>query len=85
MRKCLALRNVHHTLVRVFPNGHVQTIAGAANSTALIGPVFAVFGRTDGDHDILYIGTDGLTINPATGKPLTTNGKITMLDTRSFH
>ncbi|RFU29294.1 hypothetical protein B7463_g7025, partial [Scytalidium lignicola] len=74
--------NVLNTLVRVFPDGHVQTIAGGQNSTALIGPVAVAFGRGCDDRDVLYISTDGLTTNPTTRQPLTTNGKIAAIDIR---
>ena len=75
--------NEKNALVRVASDGQVQTIVGGQNSTALIGPVLAVFGHGCDDRDILYIGTDGLTVS-ATGKPLTTNGKIAAIDTRGF-
>jgi sugar lactone lactonase YvrE len=76
--------NVSNTLVRVFPDGHVQTIAGGQNQTALIGPVAASFGKGWDDKDVLYISTDGLTLDPTTSKPLTTNGKIAAIDTRAI-
>ena len=75
--------NVQNIFVRVSPDGQVQIIAGGQNSTALIGPVSAAFGRGQNDRDILYISTDGLTIS-ATGQPLTTNGKIAAIDTRGL-
>lgn len=73
--------NVNNTLVRVSPDGQVQIIAGGLNSTALIGPVAAKFGRAGNEH-ILYVSTDGLSFNATTGQPLTTNGKIAQLDTK---
>ncbi|KAI9708500.1 MAG: hypothetical protein M1820_003961 [Bogoriella megaspora] len=72
--------NQINTFSRVSPTGEVQKIAGGQNSTELIGPVAAIFGRTGRDRDVLYISTDGLT-NSATGEPLTTNGKIAAIDT----
>ncbi|KAH8817443.1 hypothetical protein F5884DRAFT_853860 [Xylogone sp. PMI_703] len=73
--------NVLNTLVRVFPDGHVQTIAGGPTSTALIGPVAVAFGRGCDDRDVLYISTDGYTVD-ANQNPLTTNGKIAAIDVR---
>ncbi|KAL9074426.1 MAG: hypothetical protein Q9157_004386 [Trypethelium eluteriae] len=73
--------NVQNTLVRVSPNGQVQTIAGGPNSTDLIGPVSAAFGRGYDDRDTLYISTDGLTFS-ASGEILTSNGKIAAIDTK---
>ncbi|KAL6243856.1 hypothetical protein RBB50_009290 [Rhinocladiella similis] len=75
--------NVQNTLVRVFPDGHVQTIAGAKNSTTLIGPVSARFGKGQNDRDTLYVSTDGLTLD-SKGQPLTSNGKIATLDIRDL-
>ncbi|KAL9097001.1 MAG: hypothetical protein Q9165_000965 [Trypethelium subeluteriae] len=75
--------NVRNTLVRVSPEGQVQTIAGGPNSTALIGPVSAVFGRGPHDHGTLYISTDGLTVSTS-GEVLTSNGKIAAIDTKSL-
>lgn len=75
--------NVLNTLVRVFPDGHIQTVAGGPGSNALIGPVAARFGRGCEDRDVLYISTDGLTVD-ANGNPITTNGKITSIDVRNL-
>ncbi|RFU24819.1 hypothetical protein B7463_g11521, partial [Scytalidium lignicola] len=72
--------NVLNTLVRVFPDGHVQTIVGGPNSTALIGPVAVAFGRGCDDRDVLYISTDGYTTKNQVA--LTTNGKIAAIDVR---
>jgi hypothetical protein len=76
--------NVKNTLVRVSPDGSVQTITGGQNSTALVGPVSARFGRGSDDRDVLYVSTDGLTFDLTTGVPLTTNGMIAAIDTRGL-
>lgn len=77
--------NVRNTLVHVLTDGTVQTVAGGQNSTELIGPVSARFGRGEGkgkESGVLYVSTDGLTVDPRTGRPLTTNGKIVRIETR---
>jgi len=72
--------NVQNTLVRVSAvNGTVETIAGGVNSTALVGPVSARFGRGCDDEDVLFVSTDGLEFSNK-GVPLTTNGKIVKID-----
>lgn len=76
--------NTANTFVRVFPDGHVQTIAGGANATAatsVIGPVAAVFGRGGHDRNTLYISTDGLT-EGVNGTFITSNGRIAAVDTK---
>ena len=75
--------NVQNTFVRVSPDGHVQTIAGGLESSALIGPVAAAFGRGFHEQDILFISTDGLTVTNE-GAPITQNGKIVSIDTRQW-
>ena len=76
--------NIQNTLVRVFPDGRTQAIVGAKNSTELVGPVAAIFGRTHKDRDILYISTDGLFIPPGSKAPVTNNGKIAAIDTETW-
>lgn len=76
-----AAENVANTLVRVSPDGHVQTVAGGNTTTSVIGPVAAVFGRGSHDSDVLYISTDGLT-QAADGSFLTSNGQIAAVDTK---
>lgn len=71
--------NVRQTLVRVSPAGVIDIIAGGINSTDLLGPVSARFGR-QGDQGTLYISTDGLSFN-AKRVPLTTAGKIAKINT----
>ncbi|KAJ9603083.1 hypothetical protein H2200_012378 [Cladophialophora chaetospira] len=72
--------NVRNTLVRVSPNGNITTIAGGVNSTALVGPVAAKFGRGRWDKHVLYVSTDGLLLD-AKGNALSTAGKIVAVDT----
>ena len=74
--------NVRNSLVRVFPNGTVTTIAGGVNSTALAGPVAAKCGRGRWDIDVLYVSTDGLVLD-AERNVLSTAGKIVAVDTRA--
>ncbi|EED19791.1 conserved hypothetical protein [Talaromyces stipitatus ATCC 10500] len=75
--------NVRNTLVRVSPDGLVQTIAGGSNSSDLFGPVAAVFGRGIHHHNTLYISTDGLSVS-GSGVSLTTNGKVVAIDTKGW-
>jgi hypothetical protein len=42
----------------------VTLVAGAANSTVLLGPTDAAFGRTASDLNRLYITTNGGMTNP---------------------
>ena len=80
-------QNVKNTLVKVSRGGFeqregsVETVAGGPNSTELLGPVGAVFGRTKWDRDSLYVSTDGLSMDPVTKEVLTTAGKIVAVDT----
>ena len=86
-------QNVKNTLVKVSkegnaepsravePSGAVELVAGGLNSTELLGPVGAVFGRTKWDRDTLYVSTDGLSMDPVTKGVLTTAGKIVAVDT----
>ncbi|KAG8631679.1 hypothetical protein KVT40_000819 [Elsinoe batatas] len=73
-------RNTARTLSRVFLDDRVETVAGNANSTELIGPVTAVFGRGKSKGKLI-VSTDGLTLD-ASGAPLTTAGKIVSLDVK---
>lgn len=76
-------RNILQTFVRVSPAGQIDVIAGGRNSTALLGPVSARFGRNAWDKDTIYISTDGLSLD-AKGKPLTNAGKIAKIDTKAW-
>ena len=72
--------NTGNRLVHVFEDGRVDVIAGGGNSTELLSPVSAVWGRTERDRDVLYVGTDGLSVDSET-KTMTTNGKIVKIET----
>lgn len=72
--------NIRNTLVRVTPTGQVDVIAGGENSTELLGPVSARFGRSSWDRNTLYISTDGLTPD-AEGNPVHVPAKIAKIDT----
>lgn len=75
------VENVRNQLVRVTPNGQVDVIAGGDNSTDLLGPVSARFGRSQ-DRDVLYISTDGLTFD-ADGNLENVPARIAKIDTRT--
>jgi hypothetical protein len=70
------------TLFRVTLEGDVTVIAGAANSTALLGCTSAAFGRTGRDRTTLYVTSDGgLAAPPPSGvKP----GKLWAIDISHF-
>ncbi|KAK5048251.1 hypothetical protein LTR84_005921 [Exophiala bonariae] len=78
-------QNIRNTLSHVLPNGIVEFVAGGVNSTDLLGPVAAAFGRTFDDHanGVLYIGTDGVQTDPVTGKVTRTAGKIAKIATKT--
>lgn len=77
-------QNILNTLTHVLPNGIVEFVAGGVNSTDLLGPVAAAFGRTFDDraNGVLYISTDGLQTDPVTGKVTRTAGKIAKIATK---
>lgn len=77
-------QNVRQTLSHVSSDGTVTFVAGGVNSTDLLGPVAAAFGRTSEDraNGVLYISTDGVLVDPATGRVLRTAGKIAKLATK---
>jgi len=77
-------QNIRNTLSHVLPNGVVEFVAGGVNSTDLLGPVAAAFGRTPDDraNGVLYIATDGVQTDPATGKVTRTAGKIAKIATK---
>ncbi|KAF4548082.1 Hypothetical protein D9617_32g092020 [Elsinoe fawcettii] len=75
-------RNTARTLSRVFLDGMVETVAEGVNSTELIGPVAAVFGRGRSKGK-LVVSTDGLVLD-ASGAPLATAGKIVSLDVEDY-
>lgn len=77
-------QNILNTLSHVLPDGTVEFVAGGVSSTDLLGPVAAAFGRTQEDraNGVLYIATDGLQTDPATGRVLRTAGKIARIKTK---
>lgn len=76
-------QNANNTLSRITPGGITQLIAGALNETTLNGPTVAKFGRRSDDQQILYVGTDGNSLDPSTQQLLRTPAKIVAIDTSS--
>ncbi|OAL25856.1 hypothetical protein AYO20_10318 [Fonsecaea nubica] len=77
-------QNVRQTLSHVLADGTVEFVAGGVDSADLLGPVAAAFGRTSEDraNGVLYISTDGVHVDPATGSVTRTAGKIARLATK---
>jgi hypothetical protein len=63
---------------RVFANGTQEVVWGNINSTEVVGPTAAAFGRNIDDADILYITTSGGEAAPVNGK-YTEGGRVLAL------
>ncbi|KAK4549455.1 hypothetical protein LTR36_006452 [Oleoguttula mirabilis] len=68
-----------NNVARVTTSGEATQVVGGVNSTAIVGPTAAHFGRTERDRKILYVVTNGGMANP----PLSgvVGGKVIALDT----
>lgn len=65
--------NAQNSIVKISPDGKLDTIAGGESSTELVGPSFCLLhGKT------LYVGTNGGLIAPVDG--FTEPGKIAAVD-----
>lgn len=51
-------------IIRDYPSGHYEVIAGSKDSRILMTPTSAAFGRTQNDRDVLYVTTGGETELP---------------------
>ncbi|KAJ5185920.1 hypothetical protein N7491_006210 [Penicillium cf. griseofulvum] len=69
---------VDNVVIRVFPNGHHEVIAGSEGSTDLMTATSTAFGRTQRDSNVLYITTGGETKLPVRGTS-TRGGKVMAL------
>ncbi|KAJ5159123.1 uncharacterized protein N7500_008774 [Penicillium coprophilum] len=67
-----------NVVIRVFPNGYHEIIAGSKGSTDLMTATSAAFGRTRKDHNVLYVTTGGETELPVNGTS-TRGGKVMAL------
>jgi hypothetical protein len=68
-----------NSIVRVLPGGSAQSIVGAVNSTALLGPTAVAFGRNK-SKAVLYVTTTGNEFNQQTGELLRSAGQIAKID-----
>ena len=73
--------DAQNTLVGVFPNGTVRTIAKKINSATIAGPTAGELWRGRWHRHVLHVSTNGLSLS-STGEVLASNGKIVSLDTR---
>ncbi|KAJ5827664.1 hypothetical protein N7447_004427 [Penicillium robsamsonii] len=69
---------VDDVVIRVFPNGYHEVIAGSKGSTDLMTATSAAFGRTQKDRNVLYITTGGETKLPVHSTS-TRGGKVMAL------
>ncbi|KAF4549552.1 Hypothetical protein D9617_21g097730 [Elsinoe fawcettii] len=76
-------QNVANSVSSVHPDGTAKLLTGGVNSTQLLGPVSAQFGRGKWDRKTLYISTDGLGTDLVTGERLAA-GKIAALDLSTY-
>jgi hypothetical protein len=56
-----------HSIYRVEPNGHIETIAGNVNSSVISGPTSLTLGRTWKDRNFVYVGATGAVGAPING------------------
>jgi sugar lactone lactonase YvrE len=72
-------QNFENTFEKISPKGAFSVLAGNLNSTQLVGPTSARFGRTSKDKKTLYITTTGGLSGPVNGT-FTEGGMVVALD-----
>jgi hypothetical protein len=72
-------QNAGNALQKITPEGVVTVIVGNPNSTELVGPMAAQFGRTPLDESILYVTTNGGLAGPVNGTYVE-GGKVVAVD-----
>jgi hypothetical protein len=72
-----------NALQKVTAEGAVTVIVGSQNSTELVGPTAAKFGRKRGDKSTLFITTNGGLAGPVNGTFIE-GGKVVAVDLRTL-